>query len=121
MTAAVSPLAPKTVPDLPAVAGVRFATAEAGIKYKNRTDVLLATFVAGTQVAGVLTRSLCPSAPVASAWPSSTAARRPRSTARALATSPQRPGQHSPPPRKAAKVAPAVRVVHAARAQPPRV
>jgi len=64
MTAAVSPLAPKTVPDLPAVAGVRFATAEAGIKYKNRTDVLLATFVAGTQVAGVLTRSLCPSAPV---------------------------------------------------------
>jgi hypothetical protein len=36
----VSPLAPKTYPALPQIAGVRFATAEAGIKYKNRTDVL---------------------------------------------------------------------------------
>jgi glutamate N-acetyltransferase / amino-acid N-acetyltransferase len=60
----VSPLAPKSYPELPAIAGVKFATAEAGIKYKNRTDVLLATFDAGTTVAGVLTRSLCPSAPV---------------------------------------------------------
>jgi glutamate N-acetyltransferase/amino-acid N-acetyltransferase len=60
----VSPLAPTSYPDLPAVAGVRFATAEAGIKYKNRTDVLLASFDAGTAVAGVFTRSLCPSAPV---------------------------------------------------------
>jgi glutamate N-acetyltransferase/amino-acid N-acetyltransferase len=60
----VSPLAPTTFPDLPAIEGVRFATAEAGIKYKNRTDVLLAVFDEGTAVAGVLTRSLCPSAPV---------------------------------------------------------
>jgi glutamate N-acetyltransferase/amino-acid N-acetyltransferase len=60
----VSPLAPTTYPELPPIAGVRFATAEAGIKYKNRTDVLLATFDEGTTVAGVLTRSLCPSAPV---------------------------------------------------------
>ena len=37
----ISPLAPKTYAELPAIAGVRFATAEAGIKYKNRTDVLL--------------------------------------------------------------------------------
>ena len=36
---AVSPLAPKAYPELPPIAGVRFATAEAGIKYKNRTDV----------------------------------------------------------------------------------
>jgi glutamate N-acetyltransferase/amino-acid N-acetyltransferase len=64
MALAVSPLAPATFPDLPAVAGVRFATAEAGIKYKNRTDVLLVAFDEGTAVAGVLTRSLCPSAPV---------------------------------------------------------
>jgi glutamate N-acetyltransferase/amino-acid N-acetyltransferase len=64
MAAPVSPLAPKSYPELPAVSGVRFATAEAGIKYRNRTDVLLATFVAGTTVAGVTTRSLCPSAPV---------------------------------------------------------
>jgi glutamate N-acetyltransferase/amino-acid N-acetyltransferase len=60
----VSPLAPTSYPELPPIAGVRFATAEAGIKYKNRTDVLLAAFDAGTVVAGVLTRSLCPSAPV---------------------------------------------------------
>ena len=44
----VSPLAPKTYPELPEIAGVRFATAEAGIKYKNRTDVLLAAFDEGT-------------------------------------------------------------------------
>ncbi|MEO6015122.1 MAG: bifunctional glutamate N-acetyltransferase/amino-acid acetyltransferase ArgJ [Devosia sp.] len=60
----VSPLAPKTYPDLPEIAGVRFATAEAGIKYKNRTDVLLAAFDPGTTVAGVFTSSKCPSAPV---------------------------------------------------------
>jgi glutamate N-acetyltransferase/amino-acid N-acetyltransferase len=60
----VSPLAPKTYPDLPPIPGVRFATAEAGIKYKNRTDVLLAAFDEGTTVAGVFTSSKCPSAPV---------------------------------------------------------
>ncbi|RYE07516.1 MAG: bifunctional glutamate N-acetyltransferase/amino-acid acetyltransferase ArgJ [Hyphomicrobiales bacterium] len=60
----VSPLAPKSYPDLPEIAGVRFATAAAGIKYKNRTDVLLAAFDAGTTVAGVFTSSKCPSAPV---------------------------------------------------------
>jgi glutamate N-acetyltransferase/amino-acid N-acetyltransferase len=60
----VSPLAPKTCPELPEIAGVRFATAEAGIKYKGRTDVLLAAFDAGTTVAGVFTSSKCPSAPV---------------------------------------------------------
>jgi glutamate N-acetyltransferase/amino-acid N-acetyltransferase len=61
---AVSPLAPAAFPGLPPIAGVRFATAEAGIKYKNRTDVLLAVFDKGTQIAGVFTRSKCPSAPV---------------------------------------------------------
>ncbi len=60
----VSPLAPKSYPDLPAIAGVRFATAEAGIKYKNRTDVLLMAFDQGTVAAGVLTRSKCSSAAV---------------------------------------------------------
>jgi glutamate N-acetyltransferase/amino-acid N-acetyltransferase len=43
---------------------VRFATAEAGIKYKNRTDVLLMVLDQATEVAGVFTRSQCPSAPV---------------------------------------------------------
>ena len=60
----VSPLAPKRQPKVPAVPGVRFATAEAGIKYKGRTDVWLALLDDGTQVAGVFTRSKCPSAPV---------------------------------------------------------
>jgi glutamate N-acetyltransferase / amino-acid N-acetyltransferase len=64
MSSTVSPLAPKHVPDMPAIAGVRLATAEAGIRYKNRTDVLLAVMDKGTAVAGVFTRSKCPSAPV---------------------------------------------------------
>ncbi|QIO37022.1 bifunctional glutamate N-acetyltransferase/amino-acid acetyltransferase ArgJ [Bradyrhizobium sp. 1(2017)] len=64
MSSSVSPLAPKTVPDMPVIAGIRLATAEAGIRYKNRTDVLLAVMDKGTAVAGVFTRSKCPSAPV---------------------------------------------------------
>ncbi|MGZ8300633.1 MAG: bifunctional glutamate N-acetyltransferase/amino-acid acetyltransferase ArgJ [Rhodoplanes sp.] len=64
MSHAVSPLAPKHVPDMPEISGVRLATGAAGIKYQGRTDVLLALFDKGTTVAGVLTRSKCPSAPV---------------------------------------------------------
>ncbi|MGY3620033.1 bifunctional glutamate N-acetyltransferase/amino-acid acetyltransferase ArgJ [Bradyrhizobium sp. USDA 10063] len=64
MSTAVSPLAPTNVPDMPAIAGVRLATAAAGIRYKGRTDVLLAVMDKGTTVAGVFTKSKCPSAPV---------------------------------------------------------
>ncbi len=64
MSKTVSPLAPKVVPTLPPLEGVRIATAEAGIRYKNRTDVLYVTLAKDTAVAGVLTRSKCPSAPV---------------------------------------------------------
>jgi len=64
MTPDVSPLAPKSIPDMPAIAGVRLATAAAGIRYQGRTDVVLAVFDEGTSVAGVFTRSKCPSAPV---------------------------------------------------------
>src|SRR5262245_683022 len=64
MTTAVSPLAPAQFPDMPPVDGVRLATAAAGIRYPGRTDVLLALFDPGTAVAGVFTRSRCPSAPV---------------------------------------------------------
>jgi glutamate N-acetyltransferase/amino-acid N-acetyltransferase len=60
----VSPLAPTTIAELPPIAGVRLATASAGIRYEGRTDVLLAVLEKGTAVAGVLTRSKCPSAPV---------------------------------------------------------
>ncbi|MGY4316748.1 bifunctional glutamate N-acetyltransferase/amino-acid acetyltransferase ArgJ [Bradyrhizobium sp. JR3.5] len=64
MSTAVSPLAPPDVPEMPVIAGVRLATAAAGIRYKGRTDVLLALMDNGTTVAGVFTKSKCPSAPV---------------------------------------------------------
>jgi glutamate N-acetyltransferase/amino-acid N-acetyltransferase len=60
----VSPFAPEKIPDVPSVPGVRLATAEAGIRYKGRTDLLLAVLDPGTVVAGVLTRSKTRSAPV---------------------------------------------------------
>jgi glutamate N-acetyltransferase/amino-acid N-acetyltransferase len=62
-TLPVSPLA-LPLPVLPPLAGVRLATAEAGIRYKGRTDVFLAEFAEGTTVAGVFTKNLCPGAPV---------------------------------------------------------
>ena len=64
MSTAVSPLAPTDVPEMPVIAGVKLATAAAGIRYKGRTDVLLAVMDKGTAVAGVFTKSKCPSAPV---------------------------------------------------------
>ncbi|MCM5554192.1 bifunctional glutamate N-acetyltransferase/amino-acid acetyltransferase ArgJ [Pleomorphomonas sp. NRK KF1] len=64
MSGTQPPLAPKSYPELPALEGVRFATAAAGIKYKGRTDVLLVSLDEGTEVAGVFTTSKCPSAPV---------------------------------------------------------
>ncbi|MDI7864264.1 bifunctional glutamate N-acetyltransferase/amino-acid acetyltransferase ArgJ [Rhizobiaceae bacterium n13] len=64
MSGFVSPLAPQTFATMPALRGVRMATAAAGIKYKNRTDVLLMVFDRPASVAGVFTRSKCPSAPV---------------------------------------------------------
>ncbi|MGH6776955.1 MAG: bifunctional glutamate N-acetyltransferase/amino-acid acetyltransferase ArgJ [Bradyrhizobium sp.] len=64
MSTAVSPLAPTDFPSMPAIAGVKLATAAAGIRYAGRTDVLLAVLDKGTTVAGVFTKSKCPSAPV---------------------------------------------------------
>ena len=64
MSTKISPLAPVSVPDMPEVAGVKFATAAAGVRYKGRTDVLLMVLDPGTAVAGVFTKSKCPSAPV---------------------------------------------------------
>jgi glutamate N-acetyltransferase/amino-acid N-acetyltransferase len=64
MSGSVSPLAPTLFASLPPLRGLRMATASAGIKYKNRTDVLLMVFDAPAAVAGVFTKSRCPSAPV---------------------------------------------------------
>jgi glutamate N-acetyltransferase/amino-acid N-acetyltransferase len=62
--ASVSPFAPASLVRLPPIDGVAFATAEAGIRYKKRTDLLLAVLDDGTTVAGVLTQSKTASAPV---------------------------------------------------------
>ncbi len=60
----VSPLAPAQFPQLPQIGGVRFAAAAAGVRYRDRTDVMLAVMRPGTAVAGVFTRSATRSAPV---------------------------------------------------------
>jgi glutamate N-acetyltransferase/amino-acid N-acetyltransferase len=49
---------------MPEIGGVRLATAAAGVRYQGRTDVLLMVLDPGTTVAGVFTKSKCPSAPV---------------------------------------------------------
>src|SRR5262249_61657775 len=60
-----SPLAPERFPDLPPIAGVRLASAACGIRYQDRTDLMVAVLEPGTTIAGVLTRSLTHGAPVA--------------------------------------------------------
>lgn len=61
---ALSPLAPKSFPQMPEIKGVRLASHECGIRYQGRTDLLLVEMDAGTSVAGVYTKSLTCSAPV---------------------------------------------------------
>jgi len=63
-TLARSPLAPAAFPDLPEIAGVRFATTAAGVRYAGRDDVMLVHLAAGTAMAGVFTRSTTRSAAV---------------------------------------------------------
>ena len=60
----ISPLAPTSFPELKPITGVMLAAACAGIRHKNRQDVLLVELAAGTTVAGVFTTSLTASAPV---------------------------------------------------------
>ncbi len=62
--AKVSPFAPTSLPNVPTIDGVCFASAEAGIKYKNRRDLMVAVLAEGTTAAGVLTQSKTSSAPV---------------------------------------------------------
>ncbi len=61
---AVSPLAPTAMPALAAVEGARFASAAAGIRYKDRRDVTLIELCPGTVMAGCFTRSSTRAAPV---------------------------------------------------------
>jgi glutamate N-acetyltransferase/amino-acid N-acetyltransferase len=74
-----SPLAPAGFPELPAIAGVRLAVARAHYKTWDRCDLTLVTLDEGTVVAGVTTKSRCPSPEVE--W---CRAALPRSRARAL-------------------------------------
>ena len=60
----ISPLAPKAFPQLPIIAGAEFSTAETGIKYKDRPDVMLVNLAPGSSIAGVFTRSATRSAAV---------------------------------------------------------
>ena len=61
----VSPLAPPAgFPALPVIDGVRFAAAEAGVRYPGRLDAMLAEIAAGSAIAGVFTRSSTRSMPV---------------------------------------------------------
>jgi glutamate N-acetyltransferase/amino-acid N-acetyltransferase len=64
MSLKVSPLAPHSYPDMPPMAGVSLGAIEAGIKYKGRKDLAVIRFSEAASVAGVFTRSKCPSAPV---------------------------------------------------------
>lgn len=64
MATDISPLAPKTYAELPAIRGVRIETVAAGIRYRDRTDLMLMVFDRPASVAGVFTTSRCPSAPV---------------------------------------------------------
>ncbi len=60
----VSPLAPSQIAALPAIDGVTFATAAAGVRYAGRTDVMLAVLAPGSAIAGVFTQSATRSANV---------------------------------------------------------
>jgi glutamate N-acetyltransferase/amino-acid N-acetyltransferase len=60
----ISPLAPAVRPELPPIKGVKLAAAEASIRYRGRSDIMLALLEPRTTIAGAFTRSLTRSAPV---------------------------------------------------------
>ena len=60
----ISPFAPSAFSSLLPIPGFTMATAETGMKYKNRADLWVFHGCPGTQIAGVLTKNLCPGHPV---------------------------------------------------------
>ncbi len=60
----VSPLAPASFPSIPPVAGVRWASLAAGLRYHGRDDLMLLELSPGSTAAGVLTRSTTAGHPV---------------------------------------------------------
>ena len=59
-----SPLAPDSFPELLPVEGFDMAVAEAGVRYKGRTDLWVLRGQKGTTVAGVYTKNTMPGAPI---------------------------------------------------------
>jgi glutamate N-acetyltransferase/amino-acid N-acetyltransferase len=59
-----SPLAPAAFPALPVVAGARFSSLAAGLRYRDRDDLCLIEVAPGSTVAGVFTRSTTAGHPV---------------------------------------------------------
>ncbi|MCF6199528.1 MAG: bifunctional glutamate N-acetyltransferase/amino-acid acetyltransferase ArgJ [Hyphomicrobiaceae bacterium] len=53
----ISPFAPAELCQMPSLSGVRFASMEAGIRYKGRKDLMLCLLPENTVVAGTLTQS----------------------------------------------------------------
>jgi len=64
MSDSVSPLAPKSFPELPAVEGVALHAYAANLRYSGRPDLFLAVLPEGSTVGGVFTQSACASGPV---------------------------------------------------------
>jgi glutamate N-acetyltransferase/amino-acid N-acetyltransferase len=60
----VSPLAPEGLPELPPLAGLRFAAGCTGMRYRGRDDLMLAVLDPGATIAAVTTRNTMCSAPV---------------------------------------------------------
>src|SRR5262249_12148478 len=54
-TTKVSPFAPKQLADMPAIEGVRFAACEAGIRYRNRKDLMVTVLDLPTAPAAAMT------------------------------------------------------------------
>jgi glutamate N-acetyltransferase / amino-acid N-acetyltransferase len=63
-TTTPSPFAPQRLPEMPVIDGVAFAVCQAGVRYANRTDLMLAVLAPGSVAGGVLTRSRTSSAAV---------------------------------------------------------
>ncbi|MFW2381006.1 MAG: bifunctional glutamate N-acetyltransferase/amino-acid acetyltransferase ArgJ [Acidimicrobiales bacterium] len=64
MSSSVSPLAPASFPELPALPGVQLATMAAGLRYEGRDDLFLAVLPEDSVIVGTFTTTRCPSAPV---------------------------------------------------------
>ena len=64
MPLATSPLAPKSTPQLPPIAGCRLSAVDSKLRRSKGVDLLLMAFEEGTQVAGVFTKSKTAAAPI---------------------------------------------------------